>query len=1079
LCGDNHPGPPELTAQATLESIRAKYTKRELEEADEVDKLARNMGYPSANDLRLRLKVGVGGHKATMVHWHRARRINGRCKGSLLGKNVHRAKLNTPPTDAGPVPQRTAQVAHMDLFFLGGIAILIAVAEPLGLSTIVILDDLRQTKQVADFRKRDAKDRGMNHGKDSATLIVAVRRVFGMFRAQGFQITKVIFDGERAIAAITDEIQLLGARVVAISTKTKVGVVERRIRVIEERCRAISATLPYNLPRSMLKYLIMYANTRVNQCISISPTKADSTGLSPYENFTSRKLVAEDFRYGFGDFVFIHEETDNTLKPRARAAFVLIPNNDRDWYYMSIGTWSKVLRSSCTTLPGVPADIIAITNDRASKEWGRRGVKVDLKFMKKTPIVRDPAVEAAYDRAQEAAANREADHPEAQPEQSHTPAPVLDDNELRDNIDEDDFTDQKEVESSDDEADAPIGGAAIPTDVNTADSVPVDPDPQTAAEEDSGETTIDAPAVAGPETPDPDDGEEEDAPPERGSRTRYNLRPKGTARVWHTETERAMLSCMHISVTEAIRADHQKAMKAMVEELKQLYAKRVFHPIHGSDLTEEEWKSLLPSSMFLKNKFEADDKVRDIPFKVKGRLVAGGHKQDRALYSDEEISAPTVSTSAAFMVAAIAAREKRHVITLDIAGAYLNAKLTGKKIFMRLEPVLAGIMVKIDPSYKDFVRRDGTMFVQLDKALYGCLEAAKLWYNNIKATLIGGGFTANPKDMCVFNKTVNGVQVTVIMHVDDLKVTSAELEQVESVAKLLTDKYRALTIHRGKVHNYLGMTWDYSVEGKVKITMDGYVADVLKEYEVTGGAKSPAGPDLFTVTAESPALTTDKALAFRSRVAKLLYLGKRVRPDTLTAIGFLATRVQKSTEQDWGKLDRLLRYLNSTKDFGMILEAEHDICVLAYIDASFGVHEDAKSTTGVYITLGRGGVHFKSEKQKIVTKSSTEAELVGLTDSLSQVIWTRDFLIGQGYKMAPARVFQDNTSAMALAAKGRSTNDRTRHIHVRYFFAKDRTESGEITIEHMPTKDMTADLMTKPVQGELFYMLRKKLLNWE
>ena len=162
-----------------------------------------------------------------------------------------------------------------------------------------------------------------------------------------------------------------------------------------------------------------------------------------------------------------------------------------------------------------------------------------------------------------------------------------------------------------------------------------------------------------------------------------------------------------------------------------------------------------------------------------------------------------------------------------------------------------------------------------------------------------------------------------------------------------------------------------------------------------------------------------------------------------------------------------------------LLQSDKDITVLVYADASYGVHVDGKSHTGVYITLGRGGVFFRSSKQKIVAKSSTESELVGLSDSLGQSIWTRDFLIGQGYTMGPATVFQDNKSTMALAAKGRSTSDRTRHIHIRYYFVKDRVDSGEVRIEYKPTKLMLADLLTKPLQGELFRAMRRELLNWD
>jgi hypothetical protein len=118
-----------------------------------------------------------------------------------------------------------------------------------------------------------------------------------------------------------------------------------------------------------------------------------------------------------------------------------------------------------------------------------------------------------------------------------------------------------------------------------------------------------------------------------------------------------------------------------------------------------------------------------------------------------------------------------------------------------------------------------------------------------------------------------------------------------------------------------------------------------------------------------------------------------------------------------------------------------------------------------------------STKQKIVTKSSTEAELVGVSDGLSQIIWVRNFLISQGLELGPAILWQDNKSTLALIDKGRSTSSRTKHISIRYFFITDRVKAGEVTLRYKPTEHMVADLLTKPVQGELFRYLRSVLLN--
>ena len=160
----------------------------------------------------------------------------------------------------------------------------------------------------------------------------------------------------------------------------------------------------------------------------------------------------------------------------------------------------------------------------------------------------------------------------------------------------------------------------------------------------------------------------------------------------------------------------------------------------------------------------------------------------------------------------------------------------------------------------------------------------------------------------------------------------------------------------------------------------------------------------------------------------------------------------------------------------MVLIADDEIAVTGYVDASYGVHSDGKSHTGAVITLGKGAIFAKSSKQKIVSKSSTEAELIALSDMSSQIIWTRNFLIAQGYQVKAAIIYQDNKSTIELVKKGRSTSERTRHVHIRYFFVKDRVDAGEIKVEYKPTEEMVANILTKPLQGNLFKNMRRELL---
>jgi len=98
-----------------------------------------------------------------------------------------------------------------------------------------------------------------------------------------------------------------------------------------------------------------------------------------------------------------------------------------------------------------------------------------------------------------------------------------------------------------------------------------------------------------------------------------------------------------------------------------------------------------------------------------------------------------------------------------------------------------------------------------------------------------------------------------------------------------------------------------------------------------------------------------------------------------------------------------------------------------------------KSHTGCAIVIGDAGpVLSVSTKQKIVTKSSTEGELVGLSDTASQAIHLRNLIIAQGYDVGPAIIYQDNMSCMALMKRGGPTSQRSRHINIRHFWLKER-----------------------------------------
>jgi hypothetical protein len=112
------------------------------------------------------------------------------------------------------------------------------------------------------------------------------------------------------------------------------------------------------------------------------------------------------------------------------------------------------------------------------------------------------------------------------------------------------------------------------------------------------------------------------------------------------------------------------------------------------------------------------------------------------------------------------------------------------------------------------------------------------------------------------------------------------------------------------------------------------------------------------------------------------------------------------------------------------------------------------------------------------TRSSTETELVAVDDMMPQVLWTRYFLMDQGFNVGPSRILQDKKSAMLLKESGMaSSSKQTCHISIRFYFIIDQVHLNNLTIEHCPTKSIIAAFFTKPIQGSAFYEFRKAIMG--
>lgn len=183
-----------------------------------------------------------------------------------------------------------------------------------------------------------------------------------------------------------------------------------------------------------------------------------------------------------------------------------------------------------------------------------------------------------------------------------------------------------------------------------------------------------------------------------------------------------------------------------------------------------------------------------------------------------------------FLLGTVFAHEGRDVASTNIPGAFLHA-MNDDYVIMHLDGILAELMVKVAPSiYRPFVTANSTgkpvlyVELQLQKALYSMLKSALLFYRKLVADLQSVGFTLNPYDPCVANKTVDGQQLTVLWHVDDIIAAHKSPTVVSKFLHWIQNRYdtpdKKMVTTRGHIHDYLGMRLDFSSSQELKVGMD-------------------------------------------------------------------------------------------------------------------------------------------------------------------------------------------------------------------------------------------------------------------
>ena len=166
-------------------------------------------------------------------------------------------------------------------------------------------------------------------------------------------------------------------------------------------------------------------------------------------------------------------------------------------------------------------------------------------------------------------------------------------------------------------------------------------------------------------------------------------------------------------------------------------------------------------------------------------------------------------------------------------------------------------------------RGQAYIYCKLNVALYGTLKATIIFWKILSKSLKERGFTINPYEWCVANDIINRSQCTIVWHVDNLKLSYKDPEVIDKLIASLDEEYGKIgkmTVRRGKIHEYLGMTLDFSRPGKFFMDMEQYIDEVMKDLpkEFCGMAETPTAEKMFKTRSDAGYMDQETAELFHN-----------------------------------------------------------------------------------------------------------------------------------------------------------------------------------------------------------------------
>lgn len=495
-------------------------------------------------------------------------------------------------------------------------------------------------------------------------------------------------------------------------------------------------------------------------------------------------------------------------------------------------------------------------------------------------------------------------------------------------------------------------------------------------------------------------------------------------------------------------------------------------PPQGTNIVTSKW--------VFKVKYHSDGSVD----KFKARLVARGFSQKYGV-DYEDTFAPTVKFDTLRFFLAIVAIENLECHQVDVNNAFTESLLK-ENIYMSPPPG-----IELPPR----------MMLHILRSLYGLKQAARDWHQRCVQELLKLGFRQCLSDPCLLVHPVRGI--ILLVYVDDIGIAARSLTEVNWFKHESKQVFKIKDLDEMKKILGIRITRDRKAR---TLCMDQfqYIEDVLERLHMRADTHKPISLPLNGYDALRPAGPDDDRIdhkLYQKGIGSVMYAAIHTRPDIAFTVGRLSQYLSDPAKHHGQALKGLLRYLRSTINLRMVFSISGSLGtsgspkLIGYSDSDYAADKlHRKSILGYVYMLGGGPISWMSRKQKSVATSTTEAEYMAMSICSKEGLWLMQVLKDTGFteylgnerddisiaedekhqEASPIRLLGDNQAALTLV-RDAHIHDRSKHIQVAYHNVRDLQQRRQIAVEFVPSCDMVADGMTKPLPRDKFRIFIKQL----